>query len=403
MPYSPLSRVYMIAFACEPGRGSEPGVGFAFAKALAIHARRTGRPATLVTRPHTAPALKQALEFEDLDGHLEILVVKLPIWLIAMTRREHVRYAYIWWQVSAVRFLRTLLDRRREPAIIHHVTFATEALPAFEWRVRARVARVFGPAGSAEIGRKGSGERVGLKQRLRATIARLNLRGVDLIVAQNRHVGSAWEALASRHVVEPNVALGGEIHLPRDAYAARSDTKPRTRLVSLGRLIPLKRHELAIQVLQKLPQEYTLTIIGDGPLQEDLEVLAAELGVRDRVAFTGGLSREEALICVADHDLLLHCSRREGAGWAVGEAQAIGVIPVVFAGSGAEDVVSMGGLGVAVATVDDMVASIQRLRDVSAEPSDRWLASRLPDSLETWYGMVDDTAAMRSAVPEGDH
>lgn len=57
-------------------------------------------------------------------------------------------------------------------------------------------------------------------------------------------------------------------------------------LAYVGRLIPLKRVDLIVEALARLP-EYRLRIIGDGPERGSLARLASERGVADRVEFRG--------------------------------------------------------------------------------------------------------------------
>lgn len=57
--------------------------------------------------------------------------------------------------------------------------------------------------------------------------------------------------------------------------------------VSVGRLNPSKRHDLAIRAAHEAGKE--LRIVGDGPERENLEALAHELGAR--VVFMGGLDQ----------------------------------------------------------------------------------------------------------------
>ncbi len=66
----------------------------------------------------------------------------------------------------------------------------------------------------------------------------------------------------------------------------------RTTLLSVGNLVPLKGHDLAIRALRLLP-EMDLVIIGNGPERAALGTLARELGVSDRVTFVGVMAQED--------------------------------------------------------------------------------------------------------------
>jgi glycosyltransferase involved in cell wall biosynthesis len=75
--------------------------------------------------------------------------------------------------------------------------------------------------------------------------------------------------------------------------------------------------------VQEFPQsEYWL--VGDGPERKNLERLAGELGVADKVRFWGALSRAEALKKLAECDVLVHPSLHDSGGWVCVEAMAAG-------------------------------------------------------------------------------
>src|SRR5664280_2421476 len=143
-------RVYMSAFSCEPGRGSEPGVGFAFALAAAqLAARRPSDTFTLVTRPHVVDKIEAALEDEGLAGWLLIRPISLPMCIVRLTNRKHVRFAYLLWQ-GLVAFQMFPELKQQNNAVFHHVTFATEALPTAITCLPSHVRRVLGPVGSGQ-------------------------------------------------------------------------------------------------------------------------------------------------------------------------------------------------------------------------------------------------------------
>jgi len=62
------------------------------------------------------------------------------------------------------------------------------------------------------------------------------------------------------------------------------------RLVTVGRLVSHKRIEGIINILAEDIPNARLTIIGEGPERENLEILVTYLGLEDRVQFTGQIS-----------------------------------------------------------------------------------------------------------------
>lgn len=97
----------------------------------------------------------------------------------------------------------------------------------------------------------------------------------------------------------------------------------------VGRLLALKRFDLAIRAVNLLGDRARLHVVGDGPERQHLRAL-------DRVGnvtFWGKLDRNAALAWMAKSDVLLHPSSAEGAPTVVREARGMG-IPVVACGGG---------------------------------------------------------------------
>ncbi len=84
-------------------------------------------------------------------------------------------------------------------------------------------------------------------------------------------------------------------------------------LLSVGALIPRKRHELAIAALRELP-EWRLLILGEGPERARLEAAAAASGVGARVRLLGGKPHAELARFYGAADAMVLASSREG--WA---------------------------------------------------------------------------------------
>lgn len=369
----------MFAFACEPGRGSEPGTGYIFVRALAQASKRHSWDSTVFTRPHTVEKIKAALESEELGDGVSIEAVSIPMWLVSVTRRERVRWAYLAWQMLAVKRARSTL-RDDVPTVVHHVTFATDGLPTFERALRRHAARVFGPAGSTTSDRSWKAR---LARTARHYFARTNLAGAQLAIAQNDEVAASWQDFDVPVIVEPNIAL------PQDA-PGRGEAKDTFRVAWSGVLVPRKDPLTAIRTVAELPAEYTLDLFGDGPLRSQIEQEIDRLGLHNRVSVHGWLDRNELLLRLNRCSILLHTSHQEGAPWAVGEAQTRGLIPVVRDGSGADVVVKLGGTGVVCSTPTPkgFAMAVQEAAAQASRPVDRWDMNRFSDLFAGWYSQA---------------
>lgn len=98
-------------------------------------------------------------------------------------------------------------------------------------------------------------------------------------------------------------------------------------LLSVGLLIPRKRHHLTLGALRHLP-DHRLVVLGEGPERARLEALARELGVADRVALPGARPHAELPRWYGAADAMVLASEREGWANVLLESMACGT-PVV--------------------------------------------------------------------------
>jgi colanic acid/amylovoran biosynthesis glycosyltransferase len=129
------------------------------------------------------------------------------------------------------------------------------------------------------------------------------------------------------------------------------------RLLQSCRLIEKKGLDLTLRALKEILRtkpRTELVIAGDGPLRQDLEKLAAELGISKNVRFTGFLSQQELRKEVYRAHLFLHPSRtspdgnREGIPNSLLEAMASGVPVIATRHGGIPEAISSGESGILV-------------------------------------------------------
>lgn len=103
------------------------------------------------------------------------------------------------------------------------------------------------------------------------------------------------------------------------------------RVISVGSLVPNKNHLELIRALAAGPRTVELTLVGSGPLREQLETEAAK-GPLD-VHILGHVSHEDLPGILRTHDVYVQYSGSEAVSRAVLEAMAMG-LPVVVSNVG---------------------------------------------------------------------
>jgi len=119
------------------------------------------------------------------------------------------------------------------------------------------------------------------------------------------------------------------------------------RLLYVGNLIPLKGLDFAFKALQASGTEARLTLIGSGAFQKNLERLAADLGLKERIEFRGRLPREQTLAAYRDFDVFLFPSLHDTGGYAVIEAMC-NAMPTICLAAGGPDTAIREDSGISV-------------------------------------------------------
>jgi len=151
---------------------------------------------------------------------------------------------------------------------------------------------------------------------------------------------------------------------PMDRAAARATLGlKRFTLLSVGLLDPRKAHDLIIKALPSL-LDVDLLIAGTGPEKKNLEQLAQELGVADRVTLLGPVPQTELKTYYNAADALVLASSREGWANVLLEAMACGTPVVASNVWGTPEVVAAPEAGELMPerTPQGLVTALTRLR-----------------------------------------
>ena len=111
-------------------------------------------------------------------------------------------------------------------------------------------------------------------------------------------------------------------------------------LLSVGNLVELKGHNIAIQALAELDTSFQLLIVGTGPEGQNLQDLVNQLGLADRVLFAGRIENTELKWWYSAADVLVLCSSREGWPNVLLEAMACGTPVVATRVGGVQEIVA---------------------------------------------------------------
>ncbi len=332
-------RVLLSAYACLPGWGTEPGVGWNTARLMARH-----HDVWLLTYAGFRKAIEAELAERPVPG-LRVVYHRLPRedarhvedgeWRTGFAEQGH----YYAWQVTAS-FVARRLHARVGFQVAHHVTFVKYWAPSAVSGVG--VPFVWGPVGGGESAPRAfyptfSAEGLRYERRRDAArslferdpLVRRTARRAGLSFATTEETRMRMEALGTRHAdVRSAIGLPAE-EIERLAGCPPPRDGP-VRFVAMGRLLAFKGYRFALEAFAAARgaggpmSDAELWILGDGPERAGLEVLARDLNLGDSVRMPGHLPRDEAFAMLCTSHALVHPSLHESGGGVCLEAMAAG-------------------------------------------------------------------------------
>lgn len=183
----------------------------------------------------------------------------------------------------------------------------------------------------------------------------------DALVCQTKAALAVFEELAEgRGVVIPNPVARPGNSTEKQVLPSSSRT-----VIAMGRLVPVKGFDLLLQAFARVAcshPEWSLIVVGTGPLESELEKQTRALQLDARVQFTGEMADPFPALCAAD--LFVLSSRFEGFPNALVEAMACGLPVVSFdCPDGPREIIQNGidGILVPAEDVGALSAALDRL------------------------------------------
>ena len=189
---------------------------------------------------------------------------------------------------------------------------------------------------------------------LRMSIRNL-LRRADVVVGQSRNTVDNVHKYYLPELDCKLIPLG--IRRPVAPSAGRAElgfAEDDFLMVTVGRLVSRKAVHQLVDLVKALDQPAVkLIVIGDGPLKEELERQAHEMGVVDNIRFAGFVTDEEKVNLLAASNLYVSTSQHEGFGLVFLEGMAAGLPVVCYDFGGQTDFLDDGGTGALVPLNDE--------------------------------------------------
>lgn len=326
-------KVLVSAYACRPGEGSEPGVGWNVVRELVKY-----HNVWVLTRENNRPAIEAELAKNPLPVHFIYCEPSRSIQIL--NRKQRLVYLhYYLWQIKAYLVARQL-HQEVSFDLVHHVTYVRHSVPSF--LALLPIPFIWGPVGGGESTPQTFWKDFSLKGKLyeivRDFVRTLGELDPFVSLTARRSVlarGTTEETAKRLHQLgATKVEIYSQLGLSSEEIAQLGqygyNERNSVRFMSIGRLLHWKGFHLGLRAFAQadLPDDAEYWIVGDGPERSRLETLAASLGIRHRVKFWSHLSREDSLRQLGECLALVHPSLHDSGGLVCLEAMAAGC-PVI--------------------------------------------------------------------------
>ena len=339
-------KVLVSAYACEPHKGSEPGVGWNWAKELSRF-----HEVWLITRTNNRIFIEEELSKQPIPN-LQFAYVDLPRWIAFWKRGQKGLYLYYFlWQLIAYQKAKAL-HKHISFDVVHHTTFGSILLPTF--MPCLKVPFIWGPVGGAELIPKSLRKNLTSKSRIYEKfrdlivfmnyklnpLTRISISRAKLILCRTK---ITLESIPSKYKIKSFTMVETGVNKEFiEGMAAESNSRDSQKILMAGRLLHLKGFDLGIKAFSKVQDKYPeaqLIILGSGPEEFRLKSLAQKQSEAKRIIFGKSIPRAKFLELLREAHIFLMPSMKEAGTWVLFEAMAAAVPVVCLDYSGPGDIV----------------------------------------------------------------
>jgi len=339
-----MRKVIVTAYACNPYKGSEEGVGWNWIKMIA----GLSEPWVLVAAYHQNDIERYLREHPGELTNVHFLYVWHKPWHYQPTPgwkriedsalKPIMNMAYALWLRDAFKLAEQLYQTEHFD-LAHQLTYVGFRFPGHLWRLG--IPFVWGPVGGLEntpwrflplLGWRGAVYYAGRNlinsaQRVMLRSARQAFDRASGVIAATGGIQKEikrWYNMDSEVICEvgpPDTVV--------DSIVERTDNEP-LRLVWSGEHLPGKALPLLLKALASLPEEmnWQLHVLGEGASGRAWRQLAVDLNLEKQCIWHGGLPRDEALAVMQQGHVFVITSLKDLTSTVLMEALSLG-LPVI--------------------------------------------------------------------------
>ncbi|WP_299531889.1 glycosyltransferase [Ulvibacterium sp.] len=339
--------ILISAYACSPGRGSEPGMGWNFVSEL--------------SKFHTIHVITEEHEFrEAIESFLKTneRFRKITFHFVPIVKNDTLRAiwppSYYWyyrkWQKKAYETA-LKLEAQHNFDLIHQLNMVGYREPGYLWKIDKPF--VWGPIGGLEnspwhflpsLGLRGfvfyfSRNIINLWQRNFSKRPRLAAKREKMaLISATKNVARLAKELWSK---EPFViAEVGQLQDISHSRAGNRCLGEPLKIIWSGTHTPGKNLPLLLRALRMTSIDYELDVLGDGSMNKNWKSSARKMGIADNIKWYGWLTQDRALKIMKSGHVFVITSISDLTATVTLEALSLGLPIICLNHCGFSDVVN---------------------------------------------------------------
>lgn len=332
-------KILLSAYACEPNKGSEPGVGWSWAIEYSKH-----HQVWVLTRDNNEQTIMNYLEEkpEYNNENLHFVYVSLPKKLTFWKNgRRGMRLFYTLWQRKAAKIARKL-NKQEHFDFVQHVTFVSYTQASYMYKVG--IPLIWGPVSGGENIPEGIKINMSKKESF-IEIARKLSQTLALYSTSIRKTMKVAKVILTtteetRNKI-PKKYLGKTYVMPAIGVEKMPDNKReqhfgKMKIIMAGRLIYWKAFDIGIRAFMQVAknnENIELHILGEGNQKERLKKLAGELANK-QIFFDSPVRHDDIFEYYCQFDLFINTTLRDSGCMTMMEAMSVGVPSIAIATGG---------------------------------------------------------------------
>ena len=323
-------KVFVSAYACEPGLGSEIGVGWHWVLEMSKHFELW-----VLTRESNRCTIEPWIAAHPEFAGIHFLYFDLPKWARFWKKGlRGVRTYYNIWQACTNRIVKRTM-RENGIKVFHHLTYGNVL-----WKVSSYGQKQFfiwGPVGGLETIPAEYSNQYACKSRIIEWVRRTTVKALPLNFGFKKRCKNADLMLCKTEITRNLIpakyrnkaVLFTDVAVEKQPIAANVDSKDNSTVefITVGRLDAWRGFDLVIESFARVAKTHKnmhLTIVGKGADKERLKGIAESLGVQEQVTFTGNVPMDEYYRMLAASDVVVNASLKEGAVTVSFDSMAMG-------------------------------------------------------------------------------